>query len=145
MSKEAKDKDFIRKPQYVGGPKAMRKFIGEHLRYPLDALEKKVEGTVYVHFDINHKGQVAEAKVVSGIGHGCDEEALRLVTLLRFEVPTNRGVRVVFHKNIQIHFRLPKAKEQPATAQFLYVTTAAPPPSDKPKKPPTTYTITLGG
>ena len=144
MRKEAKDKEFIKKPVYKGGPKALKKFIGENLRYPKEALDNKVEGTVYVNYDINHKGQVTAARVIKGIGHGCDEEAMRLVKLLKFEVPKNRGVRVVFHKNIQIHFRLPKVKEKPVQLQYNYVNTPEKSASQtEQKKNSTSYTITF--
>lgn len=143
MRKEAKDKEFIKKPVYKGGPKALKKFIGENLHYPKEALEKKVEGTVYVNYDIDHKGQVTAARVIKGLGHGCDEEAVRLVKLLKFEVPKNRGVRVVFHKNIQIHFRLPKVKEKPMQVQYNYVSTPGKTSQPEQKKSSTTFTITF--
>jgi protein TonB len=113
MKKERKDNSFIKKPIYDGGPTAMKKFIAENMRYPKEALENKIQGTVYVRYDINHKGTVIDAKVIKGIGYGCDEEALRLAKLLEFRVPKTRGVRVIFHNNIQIHFRLPKKKPAP--------------------------------
>lgn len=143
MHKEAKDKHFIKKPTYKGGPKAMRQFIGENLRYPKEAIENKVEGTVYLNYDINHKGQVTEARVIKSVGHGCDEEAVRLVKLLKFEVPKNRVVRVVFHKNIQIHFRLPKVKEKPMQVQYNYVSTPGKTSQAEQKKSSTTFTITF--
>lgn len=142
MRKEAKDIEFIKKPVYKGGPKAMRKFIEQHLRYPKEALEKKVEGTVYLNYDINHKGEVIGAKVIKSVGYGCDEEAIRLVKLLKFEVPKNHGVRVVFHKNIQIHFRLPKVKKEPVQIQYIYVSAADNgKDSSKEKQRTNTYTI----
>ncbi|HFA49244.1 MAG TPA: energy transducer TonB, partial [Bacteroidetes bacterium] len=120
MKKEAKNKHFIKKPIYEGGPKAMKKLIGENMRYPKEALKNKIQGTVYVKYDIDYKGKVIDAKVIKGIGHGCDEEAIRLAKLLEFSVPKNRGVRVIFHKNIQIHFRLPKKKKTPAAVSVQY-------------------------
>jgi TonB family protein len=143
MQKEAKDKDFLKKPTYKGGQKALRKFIGDNLHYPPEALENKIKGTVYVKYTIGHKGTVTQAKVVSGIGYGCDEEALRLVKQLRFEVPKNRGLRVLFHQNIQIHFRLPKAKNKPAPIQYNYVTTPTLPAAAKTEKKQAGYTFTI--
>jgi TonB family protein len=119
MHKERKDKNFIKKPIYEGGPRAMKAFIAKNLTYPDEALQHKIEGTVVVHYDIDHQGKVTDAKVLSGLGYGCDEEAIRLVKLLTFTVPKNRGVKVLFHKNMQIHFRLPKAKPQ-QTGQITY-------------------------
>ena len=142
MKKEAKNKHFIKKPIYEGGPKAMKKLIGENMRYPKEALKNKIQGTVYVKYDIDYKGKVIDAKVIKGIGHGCDEEAIRLAKLLEFSVPKNRGVRVIFHKNIQIHFRLPKKKKTPAAVfvQYNYVENKK--PEKKEEKKSSSYTIT---
>jgi len=111
MAKEKKDKHFIKKPNYVGGTSALKKFISENQKYPKAALDNHIEGTVVVKYTINHKGVVIDAKIISGIGYGCNEEAKRLVKLLKFEVPKTRGVKVLFHKNIKIHFRKPKVKQ----------------------------------
>lgn len=150
MQKEKKDKHFIKKPIYPGGPQAMRLFIRENLRYPEEALAQKTEGTVTLKYAIDHQGHVTEAKVVAGLGHGCDEEAVRLVKLLRFEVPKHRGVKVRFTKDIHIHFRLPKAQPKPRvqTAQVQYTVASAPKPSgaEEEKKESGggyTYTITI--
>ena len=47
-------------------------------------------------------------KLYNSLGHGCDEEAIRVIKLLEFEVPKSRGLRLTFHKEIHIHFRMPK-------------------------------------
>lgn len=140
MKKEAKDKHFIKKPIYEGGPKAMKQFVRDHLQYPPEALENQIEGTVFVRYDINHQGKVTDATVIKGIGYGCDEEAIRITRLLSFTVPKTRGLRVIFHKNIQIHFRLPpKKNSEPVTFQYNYI--------EKPKPSGTAegggYTITI--
>ncbi len=120
MQKEKKEKNFIKKPIYEGGAKAMKAFIAKHLKYPPEALAQKTEGTVYLKYSIDHKGKVIDTQVISGIGHGCDEEAKRLVGKLEFKVPKNRGVKVLFHKNIQIHFHLPKVAPKQTTTQLQY-------------------------
>ena len=131
MKKERKDHQFIKKPYYVGGINAMKTFIKENLSYPSAAQLKKIEGTVYIRYTINYKGKVIDTKIVAGIGHGCDEEAIRLVKLLEFKVPKNRNLKAVFHKSLQIHFRLPKVAPKkavsppstPTTIQYNYTTT----------------------
>lgn len=107
MQREKKDKHFIKKPYYEGGLNAMRQFITSKLSYPEEALEKKIEGTVHVRYTIDRAGQVIAAKVIAGIGYGCDEEAIRVVRLLQFVAPRNLVQNIKFHKTIQIHFRLP--------------------------------------
>ena len=55
MHKPAKDNHFIKQPWYEGGPKALKQFVADHLRYPEPALAQRVEGTVTVRFDITTK------------------------------------------------------------------------------------------
>lgn len=126
--KERRDDSFIKKPVYPGGNVAYRKFIKENLKYPKAALENKTEGIVFLKYSIDHKGNVIEAKVLKGIGDGCDEEAKRIVSLLKFEIPKGpRKLRVQFHKKTQITFRIPiekpkpkpKAKPTPVAAQKM--------------------------
>ena len=109
-----KKEKFIIQPYYEGGASAMDQKITENIKYPASALANKVEGTVFLKYDINHKGQVIAARIITSIGHGCDEEAVRLVKLLRFNVAKQpNGLKVIFHKEMYIHFRLPKEQAQP--------------------------------
>ena len=101
-------KKFIKRPTLGGGRELLRKFFREHLRYPEEALEKGIEGDVVVEYRVNSNGDVIEAKVVHGMGYGCDEEALRLVHLLKYQAVSNRGVRVTTNNRMKIPFRVPK-------------------------------------
>ena len=149
MQKERKDKNFVHKPVYPGGPAAMKQFVRENLKYPKEAFEKRIEGTVTLRYSIDHNGKVSDTHIVSGLGHGCDEEAVRIVSLFKFEVPKTRKMKVLFHKDIHIHFRLPK--EQPMRParhlqmQYQYITRAQ---TQSPKDAEKTnqgyqYTITI--
>lgn len=147
--KQDKDKKkplFIHQPEYPGGPKALTKFIYDNLRYPESALESGVSGTVVVDYDIDYQGNVTATRVLQGLGHGCDEEACRVVRLLKFDVPKNRGMRVLFHKKARIQFKKPAAQPALATTPQMQVnyTLSTPKPSEKEEKPATTtynYTI----
>lgn len=108
MKKELKDKHFIRKPVYPGGTKAMQEFLKMNKKYPAKAQELKTEGTVTIRYTINYQGNVIHTNVVAGVGSGCDEEAQRIVSLLKFNVPKTRKMKVQYHKTIHIHFRLPE-------------------------------------
>ena len=143
MKKEKKDKHFLKKPIYEGGIKAMRAFIRQNLKYPKAALEAKIEGTVHLSYTINQTGKVIHANIISGIGHGCDKEAIRLAKLLKFKVPKNRATKIKFHKKISIHFKLPKTKEAPKITRFQYNLTPAKKSSTDDKKQQSTYSYTL--
>lgn len=106
-----KGEKLIKKPTYPGGRTAMAAFIKEHMVYPPDALANKVQGTVAVVIDIDENGFVQKGRVKKGIGHGCDEEAIRLCKLLKFSTASKRkNRRTTFHRTINIGFRLPKKK-----------------------------------
>ncbi|MFK8162315.1 MAG: energy transducer TonB [Lewinella sp.] len=104
----------VSKPVYPGGLAALKKFVAKQLKYPKAALEAKVEGTVLLRYGLDYRGKVTDVKVKKGLGHGCDEEAIRVVKLLRFTVPQSSKKKVRIHQDINIHFKLPKAKPKKA-------------------------------
>ncbi len=109
----------IRQPQYPGGNKALTEFIKKNLIYPESAKEQRIKGVVRVKADINKVGRIIKTTVIAGIGHGCDEEAQRVIKLLEFKVPENRGMRVTFHKQFNVSFNPPP--EPPKQAQQLKI------------------------
>lgn len=125
MKKERKDKDFVKSAFYEGGRAAMDAFVKKELRYPKEALAKKTEGTVTIRYTVDYKGIVIDASVISGIGDGCDEEALRIVKSMKFTVPEDGKIKSRFSRKLHIHFRLPGSPEKPkATKKASQVATA---------------------
>jgi periplasmic protein TonB len=43
-------------PEYIGGLKEYYNFLGKNIRFPIAALEKGMEGTIYVTFIVNTDG-----------------------------------------------------------------------------------------
>jgi len=99
---------IVKQPIYPGGRKAMKDFILNNLIYPSSAIQNNIEGVVFLKYEINHKGIVNKSKVVHSLGFGCDEEAKRLVKLLKFKVPKSRNIKALFHKSIKITFKINK-------------------------------------
>lgn len=127
MKKEKRDKDFVHKAFYEGGTAAMKKFISDEMVYPKEAILHKIQGTVKLSFEIDHLGNIHHAKVLAGLGYGCDEEALRLVELMKYQVPKTFKLKVNFQKKINIHFRLKIKKENKTSQQnnsFNYTVTS---------------------
>ncbi|MCX6256342.1 MAG: energy transducer TonB [Bacteroidia bacterium] len=110
MKKESnenrKKKDFIKLPEYPGGKEELNKFIKENLRYPADAVNNRIEGFVHISYDVDHNGEVSNEKILRGIGHECDEEALRLVRMLKYNKTYNRGMRVKKTMRLKIDFKI---------------------------------------
>jgi len=63
----------------VGGTESYNQYLEENLRYPQQARDNNVKGRVTIQFTVLANGDLASFKVVKGIGHGCDEELIRLI------------------------------------------------------------------
>jgi len=70
------------RPQFVGGDKAFMAYLSKNIRYPQQALQRRVSGRVFVNFILSAQGKVQDAHVVSGPGSGLNDEALRLIWLM---------------------------------------------------------------
>ena len=82
-------------------------YIGNNLRYPTEAKRKKTEGKVSVEFMINENGKISDVEVVKGIGDGCDEEAVRLISQMPSWQPlVIDGIPQKTHKTVPIVFWL---------------------------------------
>jgi TonB family protein len=114
-------KRFLKLPEYPGGKEEFRKYILENLKYPEEALKKRIEGTVHLSADINDNGEVLDVQIVKGIGYGCDEEAARLVSGCHFGGVKNQGVRLKTRKKFRIRFELiPQQKITNQETQVVY-------------------------
>ena len=144
MKKSRTKDDFLRKPQFVGGDKAMKEFVGKNLRYPEKAKAAKIEGKVLVGYDVTDNGKVVNPHIINGIGYGCDEEALRIVSLFKFTKVKNRKIRLKVSKRTSINFNLPQSRIS------YTITSEKKSPGEKPEANPPkkdsgySYTINLG-
>lgn len=112
MKKRTKAQDFIRKHEYPGGKKALDEFIKSNLKYPEEALKLRFTGDVWVEYELDFNGSVLSAKSLKKVGNGLDEEAVRLVKLLKFSPQNNHGVKISSKQKIKIQFKLPEIKPQ---------------------------------
>jgi len=113
-----KTKKFLKLPTYPGGKEALVKFLMENIKYPDEARKNKVEGVVHISYDVDHSGKITAEKVIHGIGYGCDEEALRLVKLLKYNSTYNRGSKVKKRMKLRIPFTM---KPQKMNIMYNYV------------------------
>lgn len=94
-------------PEFPGGMPALSAYMSEHLKYPKEARELRVEGLVLLQFIVEKDGSIGDIKVIRGIGRGCDEEAVRVVQQLPTWKPgqhSGKPVRVQF--SLPIRFKL---------------------------------------
>jgi TonB family protein len=79
LSDDSERTPVIRLAEPIGGRKAYNKYLETDVRYPIQALEQKIKGRVTVQFTVRIDGSLDEFNVVKSLGHGCDEEVIRLV------------------------------------------------------------------
>ena len=131
MNKPKKEKKFLLHPEYPGGRKALREFISAHLQYPEDALQQLIEGFVTVAYQVTDEGEIESVRIIKGLSPSCNEEAMRVVKLLKYSKVYNHGVRLKSNHKINIHFQMIPVKQK--TMQISY--TVKPSPQSKiPKK-----------
>lgn len=78
-------------PQYPGGEKGLKRYLSDSVKYPDVAKNNGIQGTVVVVFIVNEDGSVSDVKLKKGIGGGCDQEAIRVVTEMRKWKPGKQG------------------------------------------------------
>jgi len=69
-------------PVFPGGELAMRRFIAKAIKYPYVAVEKGIQGRVFVKFVVDKDGTVTDAKIARGVDPLLDTEALRVILSL---------------------------------------------------------------
>jgi TonB family protein len=89
-------------PEFKGGYENMQKYLKQNLIYPSDAVKRGISGTVFVQFVISETGKVSNAKILRGIGGGCDEEALRVVRSMPDWIPGR-----IYGKVVKVMFQIP--------------------------------------
>lgn len=94
-------------PQYAGGNEAMAAFLRKNLKYPTQASRAGIQGKVFVQFTVGSDGKIENAAAVKGIGFGCDEEAVRVVKMMKDWMPGKQaGVPVRVRFTLPIAFQL---------------------------------------
>ncbi|HKR07251.1 MAG TPA: energy transducer TonB [Bacteroidia bacterium] len=95
-------------PQFSdGGDAELKNYLQNNLKYPVEAKEKKIKGTVFVSFVVDKTGKVRDAKILRGVGYGCDEEVLRILSTMPDWIPgKQKGVAVNVQYNLPVNFTL---------------------------------------
>ncbi|NIK74824.1 protein TonB [Thermonema lapsum] len=96
-------------PEPIGGYEAFDRYLQENIRYPLEALENKIEGYVFVRFVVREDGYLVEPEITKGLGYGCDEEVLRVIKNAPPWKPGREGTQIFpVEMTIAVVFRLPR-------------------------------------
>ncbi|MCC5931266.1 MAG: TonB family protein [Cyclobacteriaceae bacterium] len=110
MSDHISDETFTiveQQPEPVGGMKSLYDHVGHNIQYPAEARKNGIEGKVFVQFVVNKEGGIQDVEVVRGIGGGCDEEAVRVISASPNWIPGyQRGQAVNVRMILPITFAL---------------------------------------
>lgn len=99
-------------PQFPGGSQSMISYFQNNMTYPRKARVNKVGGKVYLRLIVEPNGSVSNIKVARGIGHGCDEEAIRLAKNMPAWKPgVHKGKNVRVEYTLAVKFNVPKSAE----------------------------------
>ena len=100
------------KPQFIGGDDAYKKYLSQSVKYPQEALKKKIQGSVRVGFTVNPDGSIVNAKVERNVNPLLDAEALRVVkSMPKWNPGKLDGQPVPVKMTVPINFRLQVSKK----------------------------------
>ena len=97
-------------PEFPGGDKALLMYIAENVKYPEEAKNKDIEGTVYLKFVVNAEGKVQDVNILRSVDPILDQEAVKVVENLPEWTPGHQGGKPVnVSMQIPIMFKLAEA------------------------------------
>lgn len=96
-----------RKAGYIHGDYSLLEFIASNIRYPISAVKAKITGKVYVGVVVDSLGHTKEIKMVKGLHKDLDNEAKRVVRLVKKWLPAIRdGKAIESTITIPVNFQL---------------------------------------
>ncbi len=96
-------KNYAEFPEFKDGIKGLLEFIEANLVYPQSAIDDTIEGRVLIGFLVDTLGNTSDHKVLKGVRGDIDNEALRIVRLIKFDKPAYNWK----NEPIEIEFMLP--------------------------------------
>lgn len=94
-------------PEFKGGEEAMMTYLARTLKYPATAREDNIEGQVVLEFIVNPDGQITKIEVIKSVCTALDNEAVRVVGLMKPWNPGRQHNRPVsFRYTLPVIFRL---------------------------------------
>ncbi len=95
------------KAQFPGGDQALYQHIAKHLKYPKAALEKGIEGTVYLQFIVEKNGTLSNIEVIRSDSPELNQSAIDALEALPKWIPAKvKGEPVRTIQVLPVLFRL---------------------------------------
>lgn len=97
-------------PKPAGGMEGWMNYLVESIKYPEEAKERGIEGTVVMAFIVNSDGTISDIETLRSIGGGCDQEAMRVIQNAPKWTPGQLGGKAVrVRMRLPLQFKLPKS------------------------------------
>jgi len=80
--------------EYPGGAAAWQRYLNKNLRYPQEAIDNEIQGSVVVQFVVDKEGNVSNVEKLSG-PDALGAEAVRVITKSGKWIPAVQGGRYV--------------------------------------------------
>ncbi|NTW26121.1 MAG: TonB family protein [Lentimicrobium sp.] len=81
-------------------------YVAANLKYPEAAVKQNLSGVVKVGFIVETHGKISNVKIINSLGAGCNEEALRIVRMIKWMPGTVNRMAVRTRMSISINFSL---------------------------------------
>jgi TonB family protein len=94
--------------EFKGGQKELFRFLGNNVKYPADARENGIEGTVYIGFVIEKDGSITNISLKRGVDPTCNDESMRVIYLMngKWNAGSDKGQKVRIAYTLPIRFKL---------------------------------------
>ena len=96
---EYKQLEEVARPYFADGGN-MGRYIATNLKFPSEAKEREIQGTVRLSFVIETDGSISNITIVNSVGGGCDNEAIRLMQETVW-LPAEKDSKYVRSQNLQ--------------------------------------------
>lgn len=97
------------KAEPPGDMATLRRWLEGNIRYPQGAVVENIGGTVVVEFVVRANGSIDNVKVVKKVHPLLDQEAVRVIKLMKEWKPgSSDGVAVSSYFQLPVQFKLPK-------------------------------------
>jgi protein TonB len=91
---------------YPKGNYALQDFIRENLEYPRQAQLANIQGKVVLRFVVEPTGLVTNIGVVNSVAGGCDQEAIRILEMIKWYPARHQGKLVRAQMSFPFYFVL---------------------------------------
>lgn len=100
------------KPVYETKGMNFASFIMKNMTYPENAVKQNISGSVTVFFVVETTGRISNIKIEKGVGAGCNQEAIRLLKLMKWVPGVKDGMAVRTKMSLTITFNLQDFENQ---------------------------------